>query len=109
MFAKFSFTLQPAVSNSAAHGTTYLSSLGIRSKPRDVSCLFIVYLYQTIDYKVFQELRINLQANFYLLLLHFVANMVKTMFQWIFLSLIVTSCCKYVKRSIKLYFGSAFP
>ena len=83
--------------------TSYLCNIGTRSKPCDVSCLFRVYLYQTIQYKLFQELRIHLSADSYLWSLHLVVNIVKAMFKLIFFSLIITPCCKYTysKNNVK--------
>ena len=75
--------------------TSCLCNIGTRSKPCDVSWSFWVYLYQTIQYKLFQELRIHLTANSYLWSLHLVVNIVKAMFKSIFESLIFTPCCKY--------------
>ena len=40
--------------------TSCLCNIGTRSKPCNVSWLLWVYLYQTIQYKLFQELRIHL-------------------------------------------------
>ena len=83
--------------------TSCLCNIGTRSKPGDVSWLFWVYLYQTIQYKLFQELKIHLSADSYLWSLHLVANIVKAMFKSIFLSLIFTPCCKYTyyKNNVK--------
>ena len=83
--------------------TSCLCNIGTRSKQCDVSCLFRVYLYQTIPYKLFQELRIRLSADSYLWSLHLVVNIVKAMFKSIFLSLIFTPCCKYTysKNNVK--------
>ena len=72
MFAKFSYlTRTHAISSPGCQilrrtGTSCLCNIVIRSEPRDVSWLFRVYLYQTIQYKVFQELRIYLSADFYI-------------------------------------------
>ena len=46
--------------------TSCLCNIGTRSKPCDVLWLFRVHLYQTIQYKLFQELRIHLSADSYL-------------------------------------------
>ena len=83
--------------------TSCLCNIGTRSKPCDVSWLFWVYLYQTIQYKIFQELRIHLSTDSYLWSLHFVVNIVKAMFKSICLSLIFTPCCKYTytKSNVK--------
>ena len=73
--------LQPAVSNFAAHGQELLVQYWNRSKPHDVSWLFWIDLNQTLQDKLFQELRIHLSANSYLWSLHLVVNtlIVKTM------------------------------
>ena len=83
--------------------TSCLCNIGTRSKPCDVSWLFWVYLYQTIQYKLFQELRIHLLTDSYLWSLHFVVNIDKAMFKSICLSLIFTPCCKYTycKNNVK--------
>ena len=75
--------------------TSCLCSIGTCSKPRDISWLFWAHLYQTIHYKVFQELKIHLSTDSYLWLLYLVVNIVKTMCKWIFLSLMIPPCCKY--------------
>ena len=79
--------------------TSCLCNIGTRSKPCDVSWLFWAYLYQTIQYKLFQELRIHLSADSYLWSLHLVVNIVKAMFKSIVLSFIFTTCCKYTYRN----------
>ena len=83
--------------------TSCLCNIGTRSKPCDVSWLFWVYLYQTIQYKLFQELRIHLSADSYLWSVHLVVNIVKAMFKSIFFRLIFTPCCKYTydKNNVK--------
>ena len=62
--AKFSFlssnvcNLHPAVSNSEARNHKLLVQMrshGTRSNLRDVSWLFLAYLWQTISYKVFRS------------------------------------------------------
>ena len=80
--------------------TSCLCNIGTRSKPCDISWAFWVYLYQTIQYKLFQELRIHLSANSYL---WSCCNIVKAMFKSTFLSLIVTPWCKYTysKNNVK--------
>ena len=75
--------------------TSWLCNIGTCSKPCDVSWLFSVYLYQTIHYKLFQELRIHLSADSYLWSVHLVVNIVKAMFKSIFFRQIFTPCCKY--------------
>ena len=75
--------------------TSCLCNIGTRSKPCDVSWLFWVYLDQTIQYKLFQELRIHLSTDSCLWSFHFVVKIVKAMFKSICLSLIFTPCCKY--------------
>ena len=64
---------------------------------------YFVYLNQTIQDKLFQELRIHLSADSYLWSLHLVVNIVKPMFKSTFLSLIFTPCRKYTysKNNVK--------
>ena len=83
--------------------TSCLCNIGTCSKPCDVSWLFWVYLCQTIQYKLFQELRIHLSADSYLWSVHLVVNIVKAMFKSIFFRLIFTPCCKYTynKNNVK--------
>ena len=83
--------------------TSCLCNIGTCSKPCDVSWLFGVYLCQTIQYKLFQELRIHLSADSYLWSVHLVVNIVKAMFKSIFFRLIFTPCCKYTynKNNVK--------
>ena len=83
--------------------TNCLCNIGTCSKPCDVSWLFGVYLYQTIQYKPFQELIILLSADVCLWFLHLVVNIVKAIFKSIFLSLILAPCCKYTysKNNVK--------
>ena len=110
MLAKFFYVIQTnAISSLRSQilrctGTSCLSNIGIRSKLRDVLWLFWVYLYQTMQYQVFQELRIHLGKFLYLWSLHLVVIIVKTMFKWIFFSLIFTPYCKYTHSKNKVKF-----
>ena len=96
MFAKIFYLIPTHVISSQRSqilqrkDTSYLCNIGTRSKPCDVSWVFRVYLYQIIQYKLFQELRIHLSADSYLWSLRLVVNIVKAMFKSIFLSLIFT-------------------
>ena len=83
--------LPPAVSSFAAHGHELLVQHWHTQQACDVSWLFWVYLYLTIEYKIFQELRFRLSADSYLWSLQLDVNIVKAMFNSIF-----TACCKYI-------------
>ena len=87
------FSKPDTIMQSGAHKQELLVYLGMHSQPHDISWLFLVYLNETLQYKVFQELGIYLPGDSYLSSLHLVVDTVKTMFKWIFLSLIVTPCC----------------
>ena len=102
MFTKFSCNLMwtHAISSPRSQilrhmGTSCLCNIGTRSKPHNVSRLFWVYVYQTIQYKVFHALRIYLSVDAYLWSLNLDVHIIKTMFKEIFLSLSFTLCCKY--------------
>ena len=95
LLAKFFYLIQThAISSQRSQilrptDTSCLCNIGTRSKPCDASWLVLVYLYQTIQYKLFQELRIHLSADSYLWSLHVVVNIVKAMFKSICLSSIL--------------------
>ena len=66
MFAKFSFQSQMyAISSLRSEilqhmGTSCLCNLGTCNKLHDDSWVFLVYLHETIHYKVFKKLRVHL-------------------------------------------------